>query len=95
MSTKKLFLPILRDGKYGFIDKNNNIVIKPKFKYVSERFRDGYCIVTYIKRIGKSVRWVLDTWMKVDIIIYFCIWIVHRILVKDCRELRLMENTVF
>ncbi|MDO7206382.1 WG repeat-containing protein [Paraclostridium bifermentans] len=58
MSTKKLFLPILRDGKYGFIDKNNNIVIKPKFKYVSERFRDGYCIVTYIKRIGKSVRWV-------------------------------------
>ncbi|MFR9071385.1 MAG: WG repeat-containing protein, partial [Paraclostridium sp.] len=58
MVDKKLFLPILRNGKYGFIDENNNIKIKPKFKYVSERFRDGYCVVTYIKRINKSVRWV-------------------------------------
>ena len=37
MDNKELFLPILRDGKYGFVDKEGNIVVKPKFKYVSER----------------------------------------------------------
>ena len=47
---KELFLPILKDGKYGFINKNKDIVIKPKFKYVSERFKDGYCVITYIKK---------------------------------------------
>ena len=60
MIEKDLFLPVLRDGKYGFIDKDKNIIIKPRFKYVSERFRDGYCVVTYIKKIRKSIRWVLD-----------------------------------
>ena len=56
MQQKELFLPILRDGKYGFINKNRDIVIKPKFKYVSDRFKDVYCVVTYIKKIRKSVR---------------------------------------
>ena len=55
---KELFLPILIDGKYGFINKNKNIVVKPKFKYVSDRFKEGYCVITYIKKIRKSVRWV-------------------------------------
>ena len=50
---KELFLPILKNGKYGFINKDKEIVIKPKFKYVSERFKDGYCVITYIKRIQK------------------------------------------
>ena len=58
MHDKKLFLPILKNGKYGFVDSENNLVIKPKFKYVSERFREGYCVITYIKRIRKSIRWV-------------------------------------
>ena len=58
LQQKELFLPILRDGKYGFINKNRDIVIKPKFKYVSERFKDGYCVVTYIKKIRKSVKWI-------------------------------------
>ena len=58
MLKKDLFLPILRDGKYGFINKDKEIVIKPKFKYVSERFREDYCVVTYIKRIKNSIRWV-------------------------------------
>ncbi len=54
----ELFLPILRNGKYGFINRNKDIVISPKFKYVSDRFKDGYCVITYIKKIQKSVKWV-------------------------------------
>ena len=37
---KELFLPILIDGKYGFINKNKNIVVKSKFKYVSDIKKD-------------------------------------------------------
>ena len=54
----ELFLPVLKDGKYGFIDRDKNLIIKPKYKYVSDRFRDGYCVITYIKKIRKSVKWV-------------------------------------
>ena len=41
MSKKELILPILRDGKYGFVDNNFNIVIKPKYNYASTRFKEG------------------------------------------------------
>lgn len=73
MHDKKLFLPILKNGKYGFVDSENNLVIKPKFKYVSERFREGYCVITYIKRIRKSIRWVfgyIDEYGKNNIFIH-------------------------
>ena len=56
--SKELFLPVLKDGKYGFIDKDINLIIKHKYKHVSDRFRDGYCVITYIKRIRKSMKWV-------------------------------------
>lgn len=58
INSKELFLPVLIDGKYGFINKDKDIVIKPKFKYSSNRFKDGYCVVTYIKKIQKESRWV-------------------------------------
>ena len=34
MSNKELILPILKDGKYGFIDSDFNMAIKPKYNYV-------------------------------------------------------------
>ena len=53
MQNKELFLPISKNRKYGFVDKNRNIVIKPKFNYVSERFREDYCVFAYIKKNKK------------------------------------------
>ena len=53
MSNKELILPVLREGKYGFIDSNYNISVKPKYNYVSSRFKEGYCVVTYIKKNKK------------------------------------------
>ena len=47
--SRELILPILIDGKYGFIDNEYKMAIKPKYNYVSSRFKEGYCIVTYIK----------------------------------------------
>ena len=58
MGRRELILPILRDGKYGFIDSNYNLAIKPRFNYVSSRFKEGYCIVTYIKKIRNDTKWV-------------------------------------
>ena len=69
----ELFLPVLKNGKYGFIDKDKNLIIKPKYKYVSERFRDGYCVVTYIKKIKRSVKWVfgyIDTRGNVNLFLH-------------------------
>lgn len=56
--SKELILPILKDGKYGFIDSNYKIAIKPKYNYVSTRFKEGYCIITYIKKIRNNTKWV-------------------------------------
>ena len=56
--SQDLILPILRDGKYGFIDRNYNMAIKPKYNYVSSRFKEGYCIITYIKKIRNNTKWV-------------------------------------
>ena len=62
MSNKELILPILVDGKYGFIDGDYNMAIKPKYNYVSNRFKEGYCVVTYIKKIrhklGKKGKYI-------------------------------------
>ncbi|MEG0856989.1 MAG: WG repeat-containing protein [Terrisporobacter sp.] len=58
MKNKALILPILRDGKYGFVDKSHRIAIKPRFNYVSNRFKEGYCVVTYIKKIRSTTKWV-------------------------------------
>ena len=56
MSNKELILPILVDGKYGFIDGDYNMAIKPKYNYVSNRFKEGYCVVTYIKKIRDNTK---------------------------------------
>ena len=58
MSNKELILPILVDGKYGFIDGDYNMAIKPKYNYVSNRFKEGYCVVTYIKKIRHNTKWI-------------------------------------
>ena len=58
MSNKELILPILKDGKYGFIDSDFNMAIKPKYNYVSSRFKEGYCIITYIKKIRNNTKWI-------------------------------------
>ena len=71
--SKELFLPVLKDGKYGFIDKDKNLIIKHKYKHVSDRFRDGYCVITYIKRIRKSMKWVfgyIDTSGNVSLFLH-------------------------
>ena len=59
--------------KYGFIDKDKNLIIKPKYKYVSDRFRDGYCVITYIKKIRNRAKWVfgyIDTLGNVRIMLH-------------------------
>lgn len=60
MSNKELILPILVDGKYGFIDGDYNMAIKPKYNYVSNRFKEDYCVVTYIKKIRQIQNGYLD-----------------------------------
>ena len=52
----KLIKPVRIKGKYGFIDNNHTLRIKPIFKYVGD-FSDGYALVVKIKENHKDNRY--------------------------------------
>jgi len=74
MHKKNLFLPILKNGKYGFINEKGKTVINPRFKNVSSRFSDGYSKIVYIKKLSSSIRWVFGYIDKTGEIKIFLHW---------------------
>ena len=86
---------VMKDGKIGFINDQNDVVIPFQFDYSDEcrmydfgyLFHDGYCIMTNadgdLGLIDKSGNWVVEP-------VYDEIWTPHtsgyRIIIKDCKH---------
>ena len=54
------YIAVKQDGKYGFINQNGKMVIKPKYDYVQSDFTDGYAVVSVKNSEGSNSYYVIN-----------------------------------